>query len=298
MKYLAIVLAALVLISATAFVKTVSATDDENTTKEVKAMAFPFGAKMRLLQLEKSIGRNILVGQEIVDNIKEINQSYNTSRLESLIEELRALKHEVSEVDQQGNLTEAVKQFVDLKSDAREITKEFREIVGEDFDREEIVSFRQKIGHDIAGNLTEINHETRDAVRDYNAQLFEDMLHNLGMDNQELVDQVRNGSATGWLIRQELREMLQQMNETQRAEALMKMDRYFSRGYVKAISDIDKAKVNQEFRKVERLEQRLEKMQNKTEMVHQRLHRELERLGYNQSYRGYNGNGHDNGSED
>jgi len=96
------------------------------TDNQTAAFSLGIGAKVRLLQLENSIDRNIMQGEAVLSAIKERNASADTSEPEALLAEMKVLRDEVASVTPAAG-DEAARQFVELKEDAIELTKEFRE---------------------------------------------------------------------------------------------------------------------------------------------------------------------------
>ena len=65
-------------------------------------MELGLGAKIRLLQLEKSILKNILHGEAVIEFITENFEEEDTNELVEIVEELKVLKDEVASTDTEG----------------------------------------------------------------------------------------------------------------------------------------------------------------------------------------------------
>ena len=98
--------------------------EDNETEEEIGIMNNSLGAEIRLLQLEKAILKNIIKGERAVDVLKGISSfDYNTSDLEEILDKLGVLLEEVQAADPESN--ESVRIFVELKYEARNLTKQF-----------------------------------------------------------------------------------------------------------------------------------------------------------------------------
>src|SRR3989344_6089538 len=69
---------------------------DNETSEETESMSSVSGAKVRLLQLEKAITRNIARGEAVIATIQEKNPEASVAGLKSILAELNVLKDEVA----------------------------------------------------------------------------------------------------------------------------------------------------------------------------------------------------------
>ncbi len=275
MKTIAVTILALMLFSSLAYANGVTAADDpvdEETIGQVKAMGSSLGATMRMLQLEKSIDRNILFGEKLIERIEANDSSFDASVLESLLEELRLLKAEVADVAPEGETNEVVKQFIDLKSDAREIVKEFRTIVHESVDASEIGSLKAQIGNEVDSQMNQTRERVKESIRNHNAEVVRKKLQTMNKTNAQLVQRLTNGEATASQVKSEVRNMIQQMSSGEKSEAVMAMKREMTSVSVRTQSAAQAAEDGYQDRLETRLRERLQSMpeQNGT-MLQQRI---------------------------
>ncbi|PIN72500.1 hypothetical protein COV21_01980, partial [Candidatus Woesearchaeota archaeon CG10_big_fil_rev_8_21_14_0_10_45_5] len=174
---------------------------NETEEEEIRPMRFPHGAQVRLLELEKSITRNILVGNQTIAAIKAGNSSANTTNLVSIIDKLIILRNEVRTitVNETAMLNktseELAQQFVDIKREAINLSKEFRDAARpllKETDRQIIREYMKEIDRT---ELKNIDDEIRDARHRYNADLLNATFSHLGLNNSALLERVRNGDA-------------------------------------------------------------------------------------------------------
>jgi len=265
------------LIAMSVFSAAVLADDNEtenetNTLKEVKIMADQRGAGVRLLQLENRIERNIIFGEAVIEKIKENNVSFDTTQLEALLEELKALKEEVTGINTSTiNKTEAVRLFVDLKKDAIDICQQFREMARTAFSENEIETFRERTETRVRVRMGEMNQKLKEAIREYNGEHIAEVLGDIGQQNQELIDRIKNGEISPGGIKSELAKMISQLNREMKRSAVMKMAEKESRDAVNARQAWEKAKNNYLERKTERLRERLQNLEEKNANLTEKL---------------------------
>lgn len=267
--FVALSVLVVLILSPTAFAQTNPETGDdivtEQTQREVRTMMIPKGANVRLLQLEKRIQRNILFGQEIINEIVAKNQSFDTRNLSSIIEEMKLLKAEVSVIAPEGNYSEMAHQFVDLKNDAIELSKEFRDIAKTQFNSTERGVLKEKIGRGIV--LPERTKKIRDAIREYNGERVRNALKNMGVNKPKLVEKMRKGNGTATEVRESLKTILSEMNITKRKEAVLSMVKNISSMSVKASYVIEKTRQQFFQRKETRLQARVLNIRDKKDSI-------------------------------
>jgi len=200
-------------ISAVSFVLAEETTIDEATQKEVKVMDYPLGAEIRLLQLEKSISKNIAKGEAVIEAFETIGE--DTSELQFILNELKTIKEEVQALDSESET--AVQDFVDLKKDARDTIKNFRDTANEiksSLDDETLQALREsfrEINED--KEFTEIKERIRNKIRQHNTERIRAIF---GENAEQLKEQVQNGELNKEQIRKRVREIISQMTQEEK----------------------------------------------------------------------------------
>ena len=72
---------------------------EANEMKELNSFQNGLGAEVRFLQLSRSIERNLIHGELIIDRILEINDTADVSRLNEILDEYQLLLDEIAGVD-------------------------------------------------------------------------------------------------------------------------------------------------------------------------------------------------------
>jgi len=202
---------------------------NETEEEEIRPMRFPHGAQVRLLELEKSITRNILVGNQTIAAIKAGNSSANTTNLVSIIDKLIVLRNEVRTitVNETAMLNktseELAQQFVDIKREAINLSKEFRDAARpllKETDRQIIREYMKEIDRT---ELKNIDDEIRDARHRYNADVLNATFSHLGLNNSALLERIRNGDAKVGEIKDYVRDALRNETLKQRQQAMLRL---------------------------------------------------------------------------
>jgi hypothetical protein len=166
------------------------------------------GAKVRMLQLEKNIQRNVAAGQAVIGFL-EANTTKDTSVLQSILDQLSALRVEVAAVDtSSANKTALVETFAGLKADAINLTKQFRDEAHSLVSKTDLAAARQAAAAKAAESNAKYNDMIRDAVREYNSEKISEALDRIGSARAWLVQGVANGSLSAGQAMKEVRGML------------------------------------------------------------------------------------------
>jgi len=220
------------------------------------AFSSGLGAHVRLLQLESSIERNILIGDRVVDAIKAKNSSIDTSELEGILDELTALKAQV-ESTQPAAGNEGAKAFVDLKDDAISLTKEFKDKARPLLGNWDVGGLRGNVKNVTSDSLKQLQDEIKQARLQYNAERVQDILNAAGLSNPGLVDGVGSSSKGPKDVVGFLKGSFANMSQKGRGHALLGIQETRLKGGIFLRSVEDKVKLNAMERMDERLQNRL-----------------------------------------
>ena len=106
----------------------------EKDKGELKVMCEPYGAQVRMLQLQKQIQANLLKGEKILDLLESGNYTLNNTNLsnkidglEDILDKMEVLIEEIQDTNFTNKTQEQLAaDFVDIKEEATDLTKEFR----------------------------------------------------------------------------------------------------------------------------------------------------------------------------
>lgn len=271
-KILAVFLAGLFLLSFGIFAL---AEETEETENEVAVMNTHTGAQVRLMQLEKSIARNILVGERVVENIVENNPDADVEDLNEALAELEVIKQEVQEmadtIPEDANASELAEQFVTIKAEARNISNQFRTQAQGNLGDEQRQQLRERARNLTSEEIEEKNEQIRQRIREHNAEQVQRVLQNMGKENEELVQKVRAGELnSGQAVSQVAREY-RGLSEEKKQQAKAKINEQRAKRDVQKQAVMEKAKKNLKEKVQKRAQQRREKVQEKLEQVRKRI---------------------------
>jgi hypothetical protein len=232
--------------------------DSDDLENETAPFQSSHGAEMRLMQLEKAIEKNILWGEYIISAIEDKNESIDTMNLKSILAELIALKDEVSamNVSNETNTSAAAQAFVDIKKEARNLTKEFRDEVKTLIKAGDIQGLKKKLGERYKNWETNQTEKIKKKVCEYNADKIERIFEAANVSDSELIERIRNCSAD----KEEIADALDGINlsrgQQNQLKSSLKETKVKTKVFARAITD--KVKYKQLEREQERLGNRLE----------------------------------------
>ncbi len=237
-------------------------TIDEETQEELKIMTDVPGVKVRLLQLQERIERNILHGEEIIAELSSGNQS--VSELEAILADLISLKEEVAAVDPEGvPVNEATAQFVALKKKAIELTKSFRDIARPLLKGEQVLRLRERFKVREAQKLSQIRTRVRTALKEHNAGIFNRLLERIGETNPELAEKIRNGELDAKEAKNLVNQKFASLSDEKKEQAKLKIKEQISKEKVKRLETIQKIKETGLENALQRIEAKLRAAENK-----------------------------------
>jgi len=210
------------------------------------------------LQLEKAIAKNILKGEEVVSALKE--SEYDTTELEAILAELELLKGEVQSAD--PNSTNATQIFVDLKSDAVELTKDFREALKELLDEKTIEELRERIREMVCEQVQNLSQQIQNRTRQFNRNQLHKIYGVIEETDSSLIDEYQNGNVTREQVKQQISKKINEMTKEKRYQVFSELKEGRIRERIQARVCVEDAAENFQERKEVRLTNRLRSAQN------------------------------------
>lgn len=188
---------------------------DEETEKEVEEMDITPGATLRILQLQRQLLIHILRAELVIDSLKELGK--DTTELESIVAELEVLKEDAKIIP--DDREEAIQKFIDIKKEAKNLIREFKQIVGELTTSDERDDIRTKFSS-IRENaeLTALNEEIENTRNELHKNRVENALGSMGVTDEELLAQIQSGEITIAELKEKLREYYDALPEGTKIE--------------------------------------------------------------------------------
>lgn len=246
---------------------------DDETREEVEILNDQIGACIRLLQLEKAITKNIIKGEEVVSVLD--NLEINTTGLEAIIAELELLKEEVQSVD--PNLTDVVQIFVDLKSDAVELTKDFRDTLKELINETTLEQLRERLREMVCEQVHNLSKKIQNRIRLFNRNQLHRIYGFLGEINGSFLNEYQNGNLTKEQVKQQISKMVNQMTKEKRNQIFAELKEYKIRSRIHARACVENATDGFHERKEVRLTNRLRHAQDSQNNFDSRVRAEMEK---------------------
>lgn len=163
------------------------AKEDED---DVKVFKRPHGAEVRLIQLERSIDRNIARGERIVVAILANDENASVDNLSEILEDMGDLIDEIQGLDLENKTPEELaEQYVEIKSRARDLSKQFRDAAREFFTDEDAKALREKLREWKSEHEEKYRLKFEQARNAFNEKHLRSLLERLGID-EDLIEQI------------------------------------------------------------------------------------------------------------
>lgn len=231
---------------------------DDDTEEEIEIMNNTLGAEIRLLQLEKAITKNLLKGERAVAVLKAME--YNTTELDAILEEMRLLLEEVQAANASAN--DSVQQFVDLKSDAKKLTTEFREAIKKLLSDEKIRELKEQIREIVGEALQNYSKKIQNRIKQFNRNQIHRLYGIIGVANESLADAYQDGNITMEETKSQISKMINMMTKEKKNQIFseLKKEKIDKKNY--ANEEAGDAMLNFEEREQNRSQNRSDKAKN------------------------------------
>lgn len=215
---------------------------DNETEKEIQTIhAFQHGANVRILQLKRSLRIKIFEAQTVINYMKN-NSIGNTTKLEILLSQLKALNESISNIST-TNKTEAIKSFVDIKLQAKRIINEFRVEAGKYLNEENKKSLRALFVKIERDKLKELRNELIKEKRELLKEQAKKLLQRIGRNDTTIIQGIQNGTYSAEQIREILRKKylkIKAANKSRIKEKLEEQEKEIQKERIEALKEAQK----------------------------------------------------------
>ncbi len=205
----------------------ISANLDVNITpideRETKSMLSPYGAEVRLLQLEKSITRNILIGDLVIKVINTNHSDANTTEAENTLNAMEMLLEDIKSTPTEGDKNVLVQTFVEQKKEARTLTADFKNQTKSLITPQDRNELMRQISQIDRNQLANINNAIKGTVRNFNAQRMRDQFDLMGFNDNNLIGRIQNGDLNLGEARKEILNEFKDLNSMEKKRIASKM---------------------------------------------------------------------------
>jgi len=212
-------------------------TEDEEIIEEIGIMQYPYGAEVRLLQLEKVLTRNIMIGEKIIEILIELE--IETSELEVILTDMELLLGEIQATDPYSD--NSTEDFVDMKNESINLTKEFRITLHGLLDEETIELLKEEIKDFYREEMKNLREQIRNMVRNFNRDRLHSIYELIGLVDEELLQQYEDGEVTIEEVKEQLREYLNSLTKEERRELFAELKMNNIRRLIHAKSAFEEA---------------------------------------------------------
>lgn len=198
-------------------------TIDNETQNQIGMMqSSGIGAKIRVLELQRSIEVKILEAQAVLSYIQTNKTSTNTSSLSDIITNLQALKNQIGNVSI-TNKTYTVQQFVNIKSQAMTLIKEFRSNASQYLNDSDKRSLKAQFNQIEKSSFKNLRSQIHSLQKQLWVEQVKNVLSRIGKKDQGLLNKLNQSNMTAQQIRQQLIEDYKNLSIKQRTQAQIKL---------------------------------------------------------------------------
>jgi len=231
---------------------------DPGTEQQLGIMNNGIGAEIRLLQLEKAIEKNIIKGEDMVNYLTGLE--IETLDLEAILAELELVKEEVAKAN--PNSIDAVEIFVDLKHDAVNLTKDFRNILKELLDDETLEQLRQRIKEMVFEQNQNLSNKIQNKIRQFNKNNLNIIFNLIGQSNETLLSNYQNGNLSIEIINDIISKTVNEMSKEKKYNIFSQIKQNRIKNQIKVKIILENITENFQERMQQRLSNRLRKSEH------------------------------------
>jgi hypothetical protein len=200
---------------------------DSNITpideREIRSILSPYGAEVRMLQLEKAVTRNILIGNLILQVIETNHLDANTTEAENILNKMEMLLEEIQLSPIEGDKNVLVQNFVEFKKEAKTLISMFRKETQELITQNDKRQIMQQVREIDKEQLTQFNERIKEKVRIFNSNRLNEKFNSIGLKMEELIGKIRNGDANLSEIKKSTNQKINDLNVMEKKRLISKI---------------------------------------------------------------------------
>ncbi|MCC7574003.1 hypothetical protein KO361_00220 [Candidatus Woesearchaeota archaeon] len=236
------------------------------------------GATVRLLQLERSIQKNILQGEMLLERLADRLSEESLEDLEAILLVMEDLKSKVSSYELVGK-EEDVRAFVEFRHEASELSKEFRETLREFVQEQERNDLRAQVNKEVheLPNLARYDDALRERARIHN----EEIVRASGRDviSEDLLSRIRSGEVEPKQIKEEVLSSVRNIRAEQANDVLRDMQEEALRQRMNIMQEQERVRNQVSSENGERVKEKINEMKERVpEDLQQRIDSRLSNI--------------------
>jgi hypothetical protein len=139
---------------------------------------------------------------------------FNTSNLTIILNKLNLLLDEVQNAEPSSN--DSVKIFVELKHEAKNLTKQFREVVKELLGDHKIKELREQVKEMAGEKLQNYSKKIRNRIKQFNRNQLHRLYGFIGEYNGSLLEDYENGNISLEELKSQIHKIVNQMTKNKK----------------------------------------------------------------------------------
>jgi hypothetical protein len=195
----------------------------ELSEEELAPMYNAYGLEMRFLQLEEAILKSVQGQKKIVEYINENYPDEDTADLESIIMKLGEVLGKTQSIDFTVDAEDYISIYHNLKVEAKELVKLFREISHDIIGESESLQLRERVRNIETNETINLSNQIRERKVKYNSEQVMAVFNRVGINNSRLIGAVKAGEANYGEIRSEVAKMLNSLDNEAKKQAILKI---------------------------------------------------------------------------
>ncbi|MCF7866016.1 hypothetical protein K9L67_01105 [Candidatus Woesearchaeota archaeon] len=166
------------------------------------------GAKMRLVQLQAAITKNIIRTGVVTSYLSD--KENDVSELEILITDLKEVLDQVNDLANNPPEEGAVEEFVSFKKESIDISKDFKDMAKELINSEDREELNKLLKDADYSALKDLKEKARENVREFNSERLKESLKN-HPKAQEIANKIRTGELSVDQVKERVMEEVKKM---------------------------------------------------------------------------------------
>ncbi len=191
--------------------------------KELEILHDNLGAQIRLEQLKQRVMIQIDNANFIISEIKENLTEEEVRKSETIVSQFETIVEEINNFDYNRNQSEVASDFVALKAETINLTKEFRDVVSGKVSVGVGQKLREKVQARVNEKLKVKNQKIEQLRKAYNSKKASEIINKLGINDSELIERIKSGNITANEIRKEIYNKFKSLPNEVRKERLNKL---------------------------------------------------------------------------
>ena len=194
---------------------------DSETEVEIEVMSNPLGAEIRLLQLQKALLKNILKAEMVIEVLEDLGfDEPNITDLRDILTQMKELNDTIGDLLDEGleelSSNESAQIFVENKTQAKNLTKLFREKLTETLNEMELDQLRDAIKDLVDEKLESLGKYIQSRIRQFNRNQLYRLYGLIGDAENPYIDQYLREEITLGQAKLQINKIINNMTKEKR----------------------------------------------------------------------------------